>query len=44
MVCSRVSSRARQSCTYSQLASSWPVMRTSARHLVSPWALCPVVA
>jgi hypothetical protein len=36
--------RAREACTRSQLPSSPPVTRTSARSLVKPWALCPVVA
>jgi hypothetical protein len=40
----RVSWRAPDSCTYSQLLSSAPVSRTSARHLVRPWARWPVVA
>jgi hypothetical protein len=40
----RVSWRARDSCTYSQLTSSVPVSRTRARPRVSPWARCPVVA
>jgi hypothetical protein len=41
---SRVSWRARDSCTYSQLTSSLPVSRTRARPRVSPWARWPVVA
>jgi hypothetical protein len=41
---SRVSWRARDSCTYSQLTSSVPVSRTRARPRVSPWARWPVVA
>jgi hypothetical protein len=36
--------RARDSCTYSQLLSSLPVSRTSARQRVRPWARWPVVA
>jgi hypothetical protein len=40
----RVSCRARDSCTYSQLTSSLPLSRTSARPRVSPWARWPVMA